>query len=43
MIDGKSIFESVCILCDKLLFRCDDEFEVYLLFLDMKSWCKNKF
>lgn len=43
MIDGKSIFESARILRDKLPLRRDDESEVYLSFLDTKSWCKNKF
>ncbi|HDH6542247.1 TPA: type I restriction endonuclease subunit R [Staphylococcus aureus] len=43
MIDGKSIFESVRILRDKLPLRRDDESEIYLSFLDTKSWCKNKF
>lgn len=43
MIDGKSIFESARILRDKLPLRRDDESEIYLSFLDTKSWCKNKF
>lgn len=43
MIDGKSIFESARILRDKLPLRRDDESEIYLSFLDKKSWCKNKF
>ncbi len=40
---GKSIFESARILRDKLPLRRDDELEIYLSFLDKKSWCKNKF
>ena len=43
MIDGKSIFESARILRDKLPLRRDDESEVYLSFLDTKSWCKISF
>lgn len=43
MIDGKGVFESARILRDKLPLKRDDESEVYLSFLDTKSWCKNKF
>ncbi|MDF4072138.1 type I restriction endonuclease, partial [Staphylococcus aureus] len=34
---------SARILRDKLPLRRDDESEIYLSFLDTKSWCKNKF
>ena len=37
------VFSSARILRDKLPLRRDDESEIYLSFLDTKSWCKNKF
>lgn len=40
---GKVFLESARILRDKLPLRRDDESEIYLSFLDTKSWCKNKF
>lgn len=39
----EKVFSSARILRDKLPLRRDDESEIYLSFLDTKSWCKNKF
>lgn len=43
LIEGKSIYDSVKILRDKLLIEREDGTQLYVELLNMKEWCKNNF
>jgi len=42
-VEGKSVYQSAKILCDKFILQREDGSEVYIEFMNTRQWCQNTY